>query len=137
MTFLPIFDIRQFNEDARQSLDELHRQRASTASFEASHLPAGNPDRGGGLLLSQKPGQGANWNTANMHRTAVEQRLALAEVHIAKGEKIVARQRDIVDELQRDGHALAATASALLGKFEELQAIHIDDRDRLRRELSE
>lgn len=67
----------------------------------------------------------------------IERRLAEAEDHVAVGEKHIARQKDIVAELERDGHAEAAqTARDLLATFEITQKAHIDDRDRLRAELA-
>jgi hypothetical protein len=62
--------------------------------------------------------------------------LALADEHIALGAKHVARQREIIAELERDGHD-TTKACALLAEFEELQAMHIADRDRLLGELHE
>ncbi len=63
-----------------------------------------------------------------------EEHLALAESHIAQGEQTVARQRQIVGELERDGHD-ARTARELLIQFEEILRTHFADRDRLRHEL--
>ena len=62
--------------------------------------------------------------------------LALAEEHVVLGAKNVARQREIIAELQRDGHD-TTQAWALLTEFEQLQAMHIADRDRLLGELHE
>jgi hypothetical protein len=71
-----------------------------------------------------------------MDRAQTEARLAQAEEHVAKGEGHVARQREIIAELERDGHeALATKAKDLLRLFEEVQAQHVADRDRYRREL--
>jgi hypothetical protein len=125
MAYQTISEIRQFNEDARQDLDELKRHQAlSATSIEASHLlTAGDRvDQDGGAGL---PG-----------RTPLKRHLELAEEHVAKGDKLVERQREIVDELERDGHALAANAGVLLAQFEELQAAYILDRDWLK-ELGE
>lgn len=71
-----------------------------------------------------------------MERAVVMQRLAQAERHAADGEKHVARQRDLVAEIGRDGHD-TELALMLLIRFEELQALNISDRDRLRAELAE
>ncbi len=69
-------------------------------------------------------------------RVQLREHLALAERHVAEGERVVARQREIVAELERDGHdAAAAQARQLLAQFEELLALHVADRDRLRKEL--
>jgi hypothetical protein len=127
MPFRTVSEIRQFNENARQALDELKRhQAASDTSIEASRLLTAEDrekrDGGGGLLSTD--------------RTELNQHLELAEERVAKGKKLVARQREIVDELERDGHALAANARVLLAQFEELQEAYVLDRDWLK-ELSE
>lgn len=115
MALPTIIQIMQFNEDARHALAELKRHRtASATSIEAS-LP--HPEQSTG-------------------RTPLKQHVELADEQVAKGEKLVAHQREIVDELERDGHALAANARVLLVQFEELQAAYIVDRDWLK-ELSE
>jgi hypothetical protein len=62
--------------------------------------------------------------------------LALTEEQVALGAKHVARQREIIAELERDGHD-TTQALALLAHFEQLQAMHIADRDRLLGELHE
>jgi hypothetical protein len=64
----------------------------------------------------------------------VERHIALAEEHVTIGDKNVANQRKSVAELERDGHD-AAQARELLQRFEELQAMHIADLQRLRNEL--
>jgi len=71
---------------------------------------------------------------AAVDRATIEQHLAQAERHVAEGESYVERQRQIVAELERDGHD-AATAKALLATFEEMQATQIAERDRLRQAL--
>jgi hypothetical protein len=60
--------------------------------------------------------------------------LALAERHVSEAEIHVARQRELVAKMERDGHE-TGLARALLLKFEELLAIHKADRDRLRSEV--
>jgi hypothetical protein len=54
-----------------------------------------------------------------------------AERHVALGKKHIARQREIVAELERDGHD-TRSARSLLSQFEELQKMHVADRDRHR-----
>jgi hypothetical protein len=71
-----------------------------------------------------------------MNRTILQDHLAQAERHVAEGEGHLSRQREIVTKLERDGHD-SVSARATLAQFEELQAMHIADRDRLLRELSE
>jgi cell division protein FtsX len=71
-----------------------------------------------------------------MDRRTLEEHLAQAERHVALGARHLVRQRVIVADLERDGHvAAAATARDLLRQFEDVQALHVSDRDRLRREL--
>jgi len=56
--------------------------------------------------------------------------LALAERHVAEGRLRIARQREIVLELQSDGRDLA-TAKALLAQFEVTQSLHMQDHQRI------
>jgi hypothetical protein len=71
-----------------------------------------------------------------MDRAMIEEHLAQAERHVAQGEQHIARQREIVAKLTSDDHADAAEeARALLAQFEEMQKLHVSDRDRLREEL--
>jgi len=70
-----------------------------------------------------------------MDPATITEHVAQAERHVALGEHHVARQREMVTELE-DGGNDAALARRLPMKFKELQAIHIADRDRLRRELA-
>ena len=64
----------------------------------------------------------------------IEDHLALAERHVADGERHVARQKRLVYELERDGHDVTQ-AVTLVSTFEDTQALHVADRDRLREEL--
>jgi hypothetical protein len=70
-----------------------------------------------------------------MDRATLQDRLAAAERHVAEAERHVAAQREFLAQLQREGHD-TAQAKRLLEQFEEVLAIHIADRDRLRKELS-
>jgi hypothetical protein len=54
--------------------------------------------------------------------------------HIAAGERILARQREIVAALEEGGHD-TTEARKLLEQFEELQVMHISDGERLKKEL--
>ena len=69
-----------------------------------------------------------------MERAMILDHLALAERHVREGEQHVSKQRALVGELKRDGHD-TATAIRLLKEFEEVQAMHVADRDRLLAEL--
>jgi hypothetical protein len=64
----------------------------------------------------------------------LEQRLAEAEGYMAMSKGHIASQRKFTAGLLRDGHD-ASQALALLVRFEELQQLHIADRDRLRGEM--
>ena len=69
-----------------------------------------------------------------MDRSVLVNNLYMAERHVAIGEGHIARQHELIAELERGGHD-ATAARALLRKFEELQKLHWDDRDRLLKEL--
>lgn len=72
------------------------------------------------------------WN-----RNTIERHLAEAEGHVRLGQRLIDRQKDMVRELERDGHSDAAiTARDLLATFEITQKAHVSDRDRLRAELA-
>ncbi len=69
-----------------------------------------------------------------MERAILLEHLAQADRHVAAGERIIARQRELVAIADRDG-ADAREAIALLRTFEETQAIYLADQARLREEL--
>jgi exonuclease III len=71
-----------------------------------------------------------------MDREMLKRHLAQAEEHIATGDKNIARQRDVIAQLERDGHH-TGSARAFLREFEQLQATLIAERERLLHELSE
>ena len=62
--------------------------------------------------------------------------LAEAKAHVEMGSKTLARQRELIAELERDGHD-STQARAMLKQFEEVQAMHITDRERILRELAQ
>jgi hypothetical protein len=62
--------------------------------------------------------------------------LAMAERHVAEGEVHIRHQKEIVAQLQRDGHDVT-TAAHMLAVLEGTQKLHVADRDRLRRLLAE
>jgi hypothetical protein len=74
--------------------------------------------------------------SSSTDRDMVKQHLAQAEGHMAMSKGHIASQRKFAAGLVRDGHD-ASQALALLLRFEELQQLHIADRDRMRRELGE
>jgi len=67
-------------------------------------------------------------------RKMIERHLAQAEEAVRLGRSHIARQIEIVAELERDGHD-ATTARELLRTFEDLQVQHEGHRDRLLAEL--
>lgn len=66
----------------------------------------------------------------------VEAHLAQADRHVHRGDEIITEQKQRVAELERDGHDTKA-ARELLALFEEVQRVHLADRNRLRHELNE
>jgi hypothetical protein len=69
-----------------------------------------------------------------MNRELLEKGLAEAEHRVAMAARHLAYQRDFVARLERDGRD-PSQAMHLLQEFEELQALHVADRDRLRKIL--
>ena len=69
-----------------------------------------------------------------MDHAVWQERLAEIERHIVEAEKRVARQREIVAKLERDGHRVTA-ARGLLAAFEELLSMHLADRQWVREEF--
>ena len=58
-----------------------------------------------------------------------------AEVHVANGEQLISRQRQIVSELAEDGLD-TRDAKSVLSSLETSQTLNIRDRDQLRAKLS-
>jgi hypothetical protein len=69
-----------------------------------------------------------------MDHAVWQERLAEIERQIVEAEKRVARQREIVAELERGGRRVTA-ARGLLAAFEELLSMHLADRQWVREEL--
>jgi hypothetical protein len=71
-----------------------------------------------------------------MDKGTLREHLAQAETHVTEGERHIAEQKARIADLTRDGHAHAAEqARELLAVLLDSQALHVRDRDRLRREL--
>jgi len=66
----------------------------------------------------------------------LKRHLAQAEKHIATGDKNIVRQWNFIAKLQLGKHD-TAKARAILELFEELQAMHVADRERILREFGE
>ena len=64
----------------------------------------------------------------------VEQHLAEAERHIAQGADHVIKQESLIAELDRDGHD-TTEAKKVLATLRETQALHVEGRDRILKEL--
>ncbi len=71
-----------------------------------------------------------------MKRALLLQHLAQAERHVAEGERHLVRQEELIAELDRDGHD-TKDARAILQTLRTSQALHLQDRDRILRELAE
>ena len=71
-----------------------------------------------------------------MDRDTLKRHLTNVEDQVAITAQNVARQRELVAELERDGYD-ATQAKKMLEQFLEQQALHIADRDRLIKELSD
>ena len=69
-----------------------------------------------------------------MDRAILLERLAQAERHVAEGLQHIARQRTVIANLERHGHD-TNQARGLLAQFQSTQALHIADRDQLKKEL--
>jgi hypothetical protein len=71
-----------------------------------------------------------------MDRAVLKDHLAQAERHVIEGERHLACQRCLLHELERKGRDTTA-ARLLLGSFEQMQALHRANRDRVLAELEE
>jgi hypothetical protein len=70
-----------------------------------------------------------------MDRATIEQHAKRADEHVAEGERHIRRQREIIAELERDGHN-TEVARELLATLEVMQKSHLDIRDRLAKMLA-
>lgn len=70
-----------------------------------------------------------------MPLTKLLEHLAQAKENVAAGERNIARQRDIIAELERDGHDVTE-AKKLLARFEETQALQIAGLETIKSELA-
>ena len=62
--------------------------------------------------------------------------LQRARNHVTQSEQHVRRQRELIADMERDGHD-TELARELLAKFEKMLMLHLANRDRLIEELSE
>jgi hypothetical protein len=70
-----------------------------------------------------------------MDRKRLSDALRQAQSHIAEGEAHVRRQQTIITELENDGHD-STLARQILATIEKTQALHVEARDQLIKELS-
>jgi hypothetical protein len=82
-------------------------------------------------MAIKKLGDARSKGRHGMDRKTILEYLGQAERHVAESGEHVARQREIVAELARQG----SEAQELLQQFELLEAEHVADRDRLLAEL--
>jgi hypothetical protein len=73
--------------------------------------------------------------TGEAARAALRQRLAETEERIARGERNIAQQREIVAQRERNRNPVDH-AKYLLAGLQLLQAVHRDNRNRLLKELN-
>ena len=69
-----------------------------------------------------------------MDEALLRRHLAQAERQVAEGEGQLARHRSLIRKLKRDGNGTRA-ARLFFSSLEEIQALHVAERDRLRAEL--
>lgn len=69
-----------------------------------------------------------------VEKAIIREHLSQAERHVALGAQHIREQKERIVEFERSGHDTAA-ARDLLRIFEEMQVLHIADRDRLQQEL--
>jgi hypothetical protein len=74
--------------------------------------------------------------SCRMDQTKLQRQVELAATHIARGEEHIARQHQLIWDLEQDGQD-TTEAWCLLAELETAQALHIVDRDRLIKELGE
>jgi hypothetical protein len=60
--------------------------------------------------------------------------LERTENHIAEGDRLIARQKELIAELSSHGKDVTSYL-VMLGRFQETQRLHIQHRDRLQQEL--
>jgi hypothetical protein len=71
-----------------------------------------------------------------MDRKMILDHLELARRHVAEAERHIDQQRWIIARLERDGNDTSASKT-LLEQFQQFYKMHVEDRDRLQKELDE
>jgi hypothetical protein len=73
-----------------------------------------------------------------METAMLVEHLKQAERHVLTGAFLIARQRELISELEQRGSGdLASRGAELLALFEEIQAMHVADLLRLQTKLAE
>jgi hypothetical protein len=70
-----------------------------------------------------------------MDKAMILDHLAIAERHVTQGCGHIAQQKRVILDLANGGHD-TSMARSLLVSFEDVQRMHVADRDRLKRELA-
>jgi hypothetical protein len=99
-------------------------RRAGLAAGAGVEVDGSLSGAGGSILLR-----------CGMERATLENDLIRAEAHVANGQARIARQREIIAELDREGQD-TAPAKDMLASFERTQAMHIANRDRIAGKLA-
>jgi hypothetical protein len=75
---------------------------------------------------------------SGLDQATLEQQLAAAERHVSEGLDRICHQKEMIAELERDKHLEAALeqAHSVLKTLTETQALQVQERDRLKAELS-
>jgi hypothetical protein len=87
------------------------------------------------MLCSDLPIVDERTRNPGMDQKIIEKHFSDAERQVSIGRSLIVRQRETVYRLERDCH-YAGEAKRLLATFEELQNMHVADRDRLLKELA-
>jgi hypothetical protein len=69
-----------------------------------------------------------------MNRAILLEHLTLAKEHIEIGSRAIGKQQEIIAKLQAHGHN-TFVARKMLKSFEDTQAMHLAERDRIQDEL--
>jgi len=131
-----MFRVDEFR--ARAALCEQRAELAKNSEAKRQLLAAAQQWRDLASLVTSSDERGREHEDEDrrrVNRLMCEQRLAEAEEHVSLGEKHVQIQRNKVAELEQDGHD-TVTARKLLATFEDVQNMHVADRDRLRKKLA-
>lgn len=111
-----------------QAIYEARRQDSGPSTPTPNGLRRADPSQDQSV-------QSMDSHLLRLHRSKLQQQLALAEQHVADGAKLIAKQRQTLGELESSGYD-SEVARATLKQYEELQKLHLADQERLRNELA-